>query len=225
MGPSFCTGFRFMPTMRSKVAYAKKVATSGFYLECIDGYLACLYFGYDYRIIVNTELEEFKVIAYQDTLHALDAAAVDVPAGPLQRDSKDTLCLACCAANFSQDPSLAQNHYVPVLFKEQVSPDIWFYLSTELPICLRNRIREQRRAAVLKDQCDEEDLSRSCVCYLSLVLDEAMICYDVVFHLYKMYPHQPIRCLVHQILSNNVRPFILYRDLLANYVRPFILYR
>ena len=199
MGPSFCTGFRFMPTMRSKVAYAKKVATSGFYLECIDGYLACLYFGYDYRIIVNTELEEFKVIAYQDTLHALDAAAVDVPAG--------------------------QNHYVPVLFKEQVSPDIWFYLSTELPICLRNRIREQRRAAVLKDQCDEEDLSRSCVRYLSLVLDEVMICYDVVFHLYKMYPHQPIRCLVHQIWSNNVRPFILYRDLLANYVRPFILYR
>ena len=158
--PSFCTGFKFMPAMRSKVAYASNVSKPGYYLECVDAFLACLYFGYDYRIIVGTQFEDFKVVAFQDVLLQLGIDADMLPAGPLKRDSKETLCLACCAANFSSDPSLPQNHYVPVLFKEQLSPDIWFYLSTELPICLRNRIRQERRAAVLADKCDEEELSR-----------------------------------------------------------------
>ena len=148
----------------SKVAYALKVATPGFYLECIDGFLACLYFGFDYRIILNTDLEDFKVVAFQDTLLSIDAVDL-LPAGPLKRDNKETMCLVCCAANFSTDPSLPQNHYVPALFKEQISPEVWFYLSTELPITLRNNIRRERRAAVLSDQCDEEELARYCTVF------------------------------------------------------------
>jgi hypothetical protein len=95
-----------MPALRSKVAYANKVSKPGFYLECVDGFLACLYFGYEYRIVVGTQLEDFKVVAFQDVLLQLEIDADMLPAGPLKRDSKETLCLACCAANFSTHPCL-----------------------------------------------------------------------------------------------------------------------
>ena len=107
---------------RLMIQYADAVRKSGFFLELID---AKLYAEMFKKRLVLVDAVATADISYVDSSHILSVLApgsVFPDHGPLFEGSMaDTWGICCLSAFYELSPESARNHWIPIIFKNQVS--------------------------------------------------------------------------------------------------------
>ena len=147
--------------------YSQAVQKNGFFLELIDGQM---YAEMQSRRLLVVDSVANPVITFLDAAHIISCLApgsIFDDHGPLPPDSKGSLTdiwgLCCVSALYDMCPMSPRNHWIPIIFKNQVSEEVWMAATTlaqkELRVKSSDLKKKLMRLEELEDELgeDEED--------------------------------------------------------------------
>ena len=130
--------------VEGKIAsYAERVGQSGFFLDLLDGMLFATKMEKELALILDTGDRSSKPILARDHISQLLPPELAIePSHPFDPKSKNWWCLVSC--NALHDPEGVANHWVPAIFREQLTEDEEFLLSAEATRKCRREVIDKR---------------------------------------------------------------------------------
>ena len=110
--------------------YAKSLEKKGTWLDYLDAGLCAGNLGCRLHLMIHTE-NKFEIADIQSFVKQLSEVDLGLEPEPLQRDSSKTWLLLSCNALFDDGRDAPKNHWVPCVFKEQVTPEEYEELTVD----------------------------------------------------------------------------------------------
>ena len=109
--------------------YVKKVKCDGYFLELVDGMLFATANIKSLALMLDhPDPRQMRVFSVEEFLQGMLPSEVKMPdAKPVDTASTNNWCIISC--NSLYDPNETKNHWVPGVFREQVSNEEWFDLT------------------------------------------------------------------------------------------------
>ena len=135
-------------TERMIEKYSEKVNDDGFFLGVADAFLFAVKQGKSFAIAVDPQPDRaLEVLSARDYLCGILPENIQIErreGDDLDTKSPDSWCIVSCDAKFAQEGE--RNHYVPAIFKDQLTQDEWFDRTVLGQRSTRNELREKEQA-------------------------------------------------------------------------------
>lgn len=138
--------------LRNKIlAYAEQVPLQGFWLDLVDAALCCKKMKKRLGIVV---LVPGKDVEVRDIFHFLDSTmTLGKYDENLDIADSNTWLLMACRSDY-RTSGVGLNHWIPLVHKDQVSPELWMKLTMEAKSNAMKKIRNiqaQMSNSLLRD--------------------------------------------------------------------------
>lgn len=162
----FCTGpyshtalgDRGSPEVAAQIMrYAGKLAEEGMWLDYLDAGLAADKYEANVYFVVHIpgDLEIVDLRNYIEQRTKLNLEALD----PCDRSSKTSWLFLSCSVNY--DPNCIKNHWIPCVFKEQVTPEQYDELTVVATRTIMRQVASVQKEIITNMQRQQEELNPS----------------------------------------------------------------